>query len=86
MVHTNLGNLIRRQFIQDELTEKFNLTKGIKDKKQLALPASALPLVPGCRKLLPWAMPGSNGLFDAVDCIHLFPTKYHNRKIVATKG
>ena len=35
LVHTDLDNLnmlTRRQFIQNELTEKFNLTKGIKDK------------------------------------------------------
>ena len=35
LVHTNLGNLnmlTRRQFIQNEYTERFNLTKGIKDK------------------------------------------------------
>ena len=35
LVHTDLGNLnmlTKRQFIQYELTEKFNLTKGIKDK------------------------------------------------------
>ena len=35
LVHTDLGNLnmlTRRQFIQNKLTEQFNLTKGIKDK------------------------------------------------------
>ena len=35
LVHTDLGNLnmlTRRQFIQNELTEKFSLIKGIKDK------------------------------------------------------
>ena len=35
LVHTDLGNLnmlTRRQFIQNKLTEQFNLTKEIKDK------------------------------------------------------
>ena len=38
LVHTDLGNLnmlTRSQFIQNELTEKFNLTKG-SETKQLA--------------------------------------------------
>ena len=48
--------------------------------RQGSLPPSALPLVPGCRKLLSWAISGSDGLFNVVDCIHLFPTRCHNRK------
>ena len=40
LVHTNwdsLKMLTRRQFIQNELTEKFNLTKEIKDKETCSI-------------------------------------------------
>ena len=75
-LRASLCMLIRSQYIKNDLTAKFSLVLGIKDKATCSVAelfSPPFPLVPRCR---PWAPSGSGCISDAVaNYIHLIATR-----------